>query len=111
MPSRPGTLLAFGICSGYASREMSDQAALRALIEHRFPDATPVTHRTAEPVATGIEVLDEILPGRGLPRGRLAVWMPQGGASAVLRAACHTTDAVVAWAVRIDGIGSVAGSI
>jgi len=33
---------------------MSDRnAAIRALIEHRFPDATPVTHRTAEPVATG----------------------------------------------------------
>src|SRR5688500_12489316 len=84
-------------------------AALRALIEHRFPDATPVTHRTAEPVATGIEVLDEILPGRGLPRGRLTVWMPQGGASAVLRAACHTTVAAGERAVWIDGLGTVAG--
>ena len=89
---------------------MSDRnAALRALIEHRFPDATPVTHRTAEPVATGIEVLDEILPGRGLPRGRLTVWMPQGGASAVLRAACHTTVAAGERAVWIDGLGTVAG--
>ena len=84
-------------------------AALRALIQHRFPDATPVTHRTAEPVATGIEVLDEILPGRGLPRGRLTVWMPQGGASAVLRAACHTTVAAGERAVWIDGLGTVAG--
>ena len=73
---------------------MSDRnAAIRALIEHRFPDATPVTHRTAEPVATGIEALDAILPGHGLPRGRLTVWVPQGGATAVLRAACHTTVA------------------
>ena len=89
---------------------MSDRnAALRALIEHRFPDATPVTHRTAEPVATGIEVLDEILPGRGLPRGRLTVWMPQGGASAVLRAACNTTVAAGERAVWIDGLGTVAG--
>jgi hypothetical protein len=88
---------------------MSDQAALRALIEHRFPDATPVTHRTAEPVATGIEVLDEILPGRGLPRGRLTVWLPQGGATAVLRAACHTTVAAGERAVWIDGLGTVAG--
>jgi len=88
---------------------MSDQAALRALIEHRFPDATPVTHRTAEPVATGIEVLDEILPGRGLPRGRLTVWMPQGGATAALRAACHTTVAAGERAVWIDGLGTVAG--
>src|SRR5437868_4388618 len=51
---------------------MSDRnAAIRALIEHRFPDATPVTHRTVEPVATGIEALDAILPGHGLPRARL----------------------------------------
>ena len=89
---------------------MSDRnAAIRALIEHRFPDAIPVTHRTAEPVATGIEVLDAILPGRGLPRGRLTVWMPQGGASAVLRAACHTTVAAGERAVWIDGLGTVAG--
>src|SRR5260370_27611647 len=89
---------------------MSDRnAAIRALIEHRFPDATPVTHRTAEPVATGIEVLDAILPGRGLPRGRLTVWMPQGGATAVLRAACHTTVAQGERAVWIDGLGTIAG--
>jgi len=89
---------------------MSDRnAAIRALIEHRFPDATPVTHRTAEPVATGIEVLDGILPGRGLPRGRLTVWMPQGGATAVLRAACHTTVAQGERAVWIDGLGTIAG--
>ena len=89
---------------------MSDRnAAIRALIEHRFPDATPVTHRTAEPVATGIDALDVILPGHGLPRGRLTVWMPQGGATAVLRAACHTTVAQGERAVWIDGLGTVAG--
>jgi hypothetical protein len=89
---------------------MSDRnAAIRALIEHRFPDATPVTHRTAEPVATGIEALDAILPGRGLPRGRLTVWMPEGGATAVLRAACNTTVAHGERAVWIDGQGTVAG--
>ena len=89
---------------------MSDRkAAIRALIEHRFPDATPVTHRTAEPVATGIETLDAILPGRGLPRGRLTVWMPHGGATAVLRAACNTTVAQGERAVWIDGLGTVAG--
>jgi hypothetical protein len=89
---------------------MSDRnVAIRALIEHRFPDATPVTHRTAEPVATGIEALDAILPGHGLPRGRLTVWMPQGGATAVLRAACHTTVAQGERAVWIDGLGTVAG--
>ncbi|HVS61359.1 MAG TPA: hypothetical protein VHE82_11765 [Gemmatimonadaceae bacterium] len=89
---------------------MSDRnAAIRALIEHRFPDATPVTHRTVEPVATGIDALDAILPGCGLPRGRLTVWMPQGGATAVLRAACHTTVAQGERAVWIDGLGTVAG--
>src|SRR5437870_2578607 len=37
---------------------MSDRnAAIRALIEHRFPDATPVTHRTAEPVPEGTETV------------------------------------------------------
>src|SRR5213075_2592027 len=82
---------------------MSDRnAAIRALIEHRFPDATPVTHRTAEPVGTGIEALDAILPGHGLPRSRLTVWMPQGGATAVLRAACNTTVAQGERAVRSE---------
>jgi len=84
-------------------------SALRALIEHRFPDATPVTHRTAEPVATGISALDAILPGAGLPRGRLTVWAPHGGATAVLRAACHTTVAAGERAVWIDGLCTVAG--
>jgi hypothetical protein len=84
-------------------------SAIRALLEQQFPDAIPVIHRTAEPVATGIEVLDAILPGRGLPRGRLTVWMPQGGATAVLRAACHTTVAQGERAVWIDGLGTVAG--
>lgn len=95
---------------GLSCKAMSDRnAAVRALIENQFPDAIPVIHRTAEPVATGIDVLDAILPGRGLPRGRLTVWMPQGGATAVLRAACHTTVAQGERAVWIDGLGTVAG--
>src|SRR5258708_30440597 len=105
-----GSLLAFGICSGYPSRPRSDRnAAIRALIEHRFPDATPVTHGSGEPGATGIEVLDAILPGHGLPRGRLTVWMTRGGPPAVLRAACHTTVAQGERAVWIAGLGTVAG--
>src|SRR2546426_10406493 len=89
---------------------MSDRnSAIRALIEQKFPDATPVTHRTAESVATGIDPLDAILPGHGLPRGRLTVWMPQGGATAVLRAACNTTVAQGERAVWIDGLRTVAG--
>jgi hypothetical protein len=82
---------------------------LRSLLEQRFPDATPVTHRTAEPVTTGIQLLDAILPGGGLPRGRLSVWLPRGGATAVLRAACHTTVASGERAAWIDSIGTIAG--
>jgi hypothetical protein len=82
---------------------------LRELLESRFPDATPVTHRTAEPVATGISALDAILPGAGLPRGRLTVWMPEGGATAVLRATAQTTVANGERAVWIDGLGTMAG--
>lgn len=82
---------------------------LRHLIEERFPDATPVTHRTAEPVATGIPELDRILPGAGFPRGRLVVWNPRGGATAVLRSACHTTVASGERAVWIDTMGTIAG--
>ena len=70
-------------------------AALRALIQQRFPDATPVTGvpggaRTTEEVATGIAELDKVLPNGGLPRGRLSVWAPHGGSTAILRAACRS---------------------
>ena len=82
---------------------------LRSLLEQRFPDATPVTHRTAEPVATGIQQLDGILPGGGLPRGRLSVWMPQGGATAILRAACLTVASTGERAAWVDGLGTIAG--
>ena len=88
---------------------MSALPHLRSLLEQRFPDATPVTHRTAEPVTTGIQLLDAILPGGGLPRGRLSVWLPRGGATAVLRAACHTTVASGERAAWIDSIGTIAG--
>ena len=82
---------------------------LRSLLEQRFPDATPVTHRTAEPVATGIQPLDAILPTGGLPRGRLTVWMPQGGATAILRAACLTAASTGERSAWIDGLGTIAG--
>ena len=82
---------------------------LRSLLEQRFPNATPLTHHTADPVATGIRGLDAILPGGGLPRGRLSVWMPQGGATAILRAACHTTVRAGERAAWIDGLGTIAG--
>ena len=82
---------------------------LRAILEQRFPDATPVTHRTAEPVASGIAPLDAILPNGGLPRGRLSVWLPQGGATAILRSACLTVAAGGERAAWIDGLGTITG--
>ena len=92
-------------------------AALRALIQQRFPDATPLplvgqpdSARTAEQVATGIPPLDHILPNGGLPRGRLSVWAPQGGATAILRAACHATVAAGERAAWVDGDNTVAGA-
>ena len=73
----------------------SSVAALRALIQQRFPDATPLVGgtQTTEQVATGIRALDQVLPNGGLPRGRLSVWAPFGGSTAILRAACHAVVA------------------
>jgi len=87
-------------------------AALRALIQQRFPDATPLTggSQTTEHVATGIGALDNVLPNCGLPRGRLSVWAPQGGATAILRASCHSVVAQGERSAWIDGDGVVAGA-
>jgi hypothetical protein len=87
-------------------------AALRALIQQRFPDALPLTGgaQTTEQVATGIEALDKVLPNGGLPRGRLSVWAPQGGATAILRAACHAIVANGERSAWIDGDNTVAGA-
>jgi hypothetical protein len=87
-----------------------DLSALRQLLEQRFPDATPVTHRTTEQVVTGIAALDRVLPSGGFPRGRLSVWSPQGGATAILRAACVATCKLGERAAWIDGAHSIAGS-
>ena len=69
-------------------------ANLRSLIEQRFPDATPPTARTTEQVASGISQLDRCLPAGGFPRGRLSVWSPLGGATAILRASCYAVTSV-----------------
>jgi hypothetical protein len=85
-------------------------AALRKLLEQRFPDAAPLTHRVARPVATGVPALDRILPGRGLPRGRLTAWTTHGhtgGAMAVMRAACRAVVAAGERSVWIHGAGTV----
>ena len=65
----------------------ADVLALRQALQERFPNAQPVIYRTAGAVPTGLGALDALLPGNGLPRGRLVMWQPGGGATAVLRAA------------------------
>jgi hypothetical protein len=86
-------------------------AALRALIEQRFPDAAPLTKQgTTDQVATGIEALDRVLPNGGLPRGKLSVWAPFGGATGILRAACDLAVAKGERAAWVDGSSSIAGA-
>lgn len=81
--------------------------ALRQLLHQRFPDAAPLADR-ANAVATGLGAVDALLPGGGLPRGRLTAWVSEGGATAVLSAACLTTVARGERAVWIDA-ATVAG--
>ncbi len=87
----------------------SSVSALRELLEQRFPDALPVTHRTAGGVTTGIAALDRALPGGGLPRGRLVAWTPGGGATAVLRSACRAALERGERAAWVDGAGVACG--
>lgn len=89
--------LVFGFCSAYLAGGLpkvlkmsaAEVLALREALKERFPNAQPVVHRTAGNVATGVGALDAMLPGNGLPRGRVTVWRSGGGAAAVLRSACH----------------------
>jgi hypothetical protein len=78
-------------------------ANLRSVLEQRCPDATPLAHRTTEQVASGIAQLDRCLPAGGFPRGRLSVWSPFGGATAILRASCYTVTTQGERAAWIDG--------
>ncbi len=96
--------------SAATARDLSALRALRALLEERFPDASPITRRAAVQLATGIPELDRALPSGGLPRGRLSVWRPRGGATAILRAACHGVLAAGERAAWIDSVGTVAGA-
>ncbi len=91
---------------------MSSQVvALRELLEQRFPGALPLTAGgSADPLATGIGALDRLLPGGGLPRGRLTLWAPGGGATALLTAACRTTVARGERAAWVDAAGTMAGA-
>lgn len=83
--------------------------ALRQLLEARFPDAVPLSQRMERGVATGTAALDGILPGRGLPRGRLTVWKGPG-ATALLGAACRAATTRGEGAAWIDGGGSIVGA-
>lgn len=84
-------------------------AALRSLIEQKFPDATPIVRRTVRPVATGIPELDRALPRGGFPLGKLSLCEPGGGATSILRAACEAAFAAGDRAAWIDGAGVVTG--
>jgi hypothetical protein len=66
--------------------------------------------RTTEEIATGIGALDSVLPNGGLPRGRLSVWAPHGGATAILRAACRSVVAAGERSAWIDGDLTMAGA-
>ena len=83
---------------------------LRELLDLKFPDAAPLERHRTEVVATGIGELDRIFPSGGFPRGRLSVWTPGGGATAVLRSACRSAVAGGERAVWIDGSGTMAGA-
>jgi hypothetical protein len=91
---------------------MSSQVVeLRQAIAARFPGAVPLRYHTAAAVATGIGPLDRILPGGGFARGRLSLWAPGGGATAVLRGACAAVVERGERAAWVDGAGRVLGEV
>ncbi len=82
---------------------------LKEALEQRFPNALPISYRTACAVATGVAALDNMFPANGLPRGRLSLWKPGGGATAILYAACEVVAQRGERAAWIDAAGTVAG--
>jgi len=82
---------------------------LKAALAERYPNAQPVAYRTAGAVATGIPNLDNMLPAGGLPRGRLSLWTPGGGATAILYAAAQAVAGRGERSAWIDGAGTIAG--
>ncbi len=82
-------------------------AELKEVLARRFPGAVPVTYGTAAAVVTGVAALDRVLPGGGLPRGRLSVWVPGGGATAVLQGACAAVGERGERAAWVDGARSL----
>jgi hypothetical protein len=79
---------------------------LRHDLEQRFPDALPLSRGLAAAVGTGIGVLDGLLPGHGLARGRVTLWQPGGGATAVLRSACRAAQSRGERSAWVDVSGS-----
>lgn len=90
---------------------MSQVAALREVIQQRFPSAVPSVYQTTPGVPTGLLTLDAALPNGGLPRGRLCVWEPGVGAGAVLRAACAAALERGERSAWIDAAGTASGEI
>jgi hypothetical protein len=82
---------------------------LKEALELRFPNAQPVAYRTGGALATGISALDNFLPAGGLPRGRLSLWTPGGGATAILYAAAQSVAERGERSAWIDGAGTIAG--
>lgn len=89
--------------------EPAEILQLKHALEQRFPHALPLSYRTTGAVATGVAALDHLLPANGLPRGRLSVWQPGGGATAILYAACQAIAERGERAAWIDGAGTIAG--
>jgi hypothetical protein len=82
---------------------------LKDALEQRFPNAQPVAYRTSGAVATGISALDNLLPGNGLPRGRVTLWSPGGGATGIVYAAAQAIAGRGERAAWIDGAGTIIG--
>jgi hypothetical protein len=82
---------------------------LREALSRRFPDAQPLAWGTAQAEPTGVAELNGLLPGGGLPRGRLTVWAPGGGVTAVLRASAQAVLEQGGGAAWVDGAGTVMG--
>ncbi|MGQ0816057.1 MAG: hypothetical protein ACT4O1_16630 [Gemmatimonadota bacterium] len=82
---------------------------LKTALEQRFPNAQPVAYRAAGAVATGISPLDNLLPAGGLPRCRISLWTPGGGATAILYAAAQAVNERGERSAWIDAAGTIAG--
>lgn len=79
-------------------------AQLQSTLAGRFPDAVPLPQRTAWSVGFGVSALDALLPGGGLPRGRLSV-AAGPGMTALLRAAAASAVARGERAAWVDASG------